>query len=55
MRETNLYHLLTEHPLITFVVCAVLLMGTVFIVLIKFQERRERRRRQEEEKKKEPK
>lgn len=32
MRETNIFHLITEHPLITFLVSAVLLIGLLLIV-----------------------
>ena len=42
MRETNLYHLLTEHPVIVFVVCGVLLAIVVMVATIKLLRRAER-------------
>lgn len=35
MQETNIYHLVTEHSLIVFAVCAVILMFTTIIIGIK--------------------
>jgi len=48
MQETSLYHLLTQHPIITFVVCAVLLMFLITIAGIKLMRHLDKKRAEEE-------
>jgi hypothetical protein len=41
MKETDFYHLLTQHPVITFIVCAVFLMVVTLIIAAKLTNRAE--------------
>jgi multisubunit Na+/H+ antiporter MnhC subunit len=41
MRETNVYHLLTQHQVITFLVCAVALTIIALVIAVKLMNRLE--------------
>lgn len=53
MRETNIHHLLIEHRVIVFIVCAALLMIAVLFIGIKLMNYLDQRRQNNQQKKKE--
>lgn len=53
MRETNIHHLLIEHRVIVFIVCAALLMIAVSFIGIKLMNYLDQRRQNNQQKKKE--
>lgn len=48
MKETNIYHLLSQHPVLVFIVSAVLLMTLTMLVIAKLTTRSENRRERED-------
>lgn len=48
MKETNIYHLLSQHPVLVFIVSAVLLMALTMLVIAKLMNRSEKRRERED-------